>query len=868
MKGRRETWKFKSFECIELIVKSGTINIRICTLYRPPSGSKYGLPVSVFLREIHEYMDSLSSCTDKLIVVGDINIPLDVKSDPNTKKFENILYSLNLEQHVKSTTHQQGHILDVVITRINQDNPSDLQVHPPDFTDHYPVTFSLNSSVIVPVKKTITYRKLKDINTHEFKSDIVQSDLVNGPKQDIDSLVEQYNTILSNLLDKHAPRITKQVSERKKTPWFKEEFQTAKAKRRKAERQWIKNQSVINLEIIRAERKAVNNAVKRAKRNYFQQEIETHHTNPKQLYKIINILLKKKESLLPEGEDKDLVEKFISFFSNKIKKITDTFTPVTNRDYVTHNILPAGELKSFSSISAEDLSKQIRTGNSKSCHLDPIPTWLVKECLDVLVSTITKIVNTSPSSCVMPDIFKTATVTPLLKKKGLNVEEYKNYRPVSNLPFLSKLTEKVVVEQLNDHMNNNSLVEKNQSAYRKHHSTETALLKTTNDILCAIDQSQCVLLIMLDQSAAFDTVNQDELLHQLEFKYGITDLALKWLQSYFKGRSQAVTLGEASSTPHKLVTGFPQGSVLGPFSYPVYTAPLFDIARSHDIPMYMYADDTQLMISFDPDNYAIAFEQMNSCINDIRKWMKEKHLKLNEEKTEVMLIGTKASLAKSKKIDSMKIGDEFVDVRKTATNIGVTFDATMSFSNHISNITKKCYFHLFLISKIRPFLTEKVANKLVCSLILSRLDYANSVLYGLPEAELHRLQMVQNNAARVVMRKRKMDHVTPLLKHLHWLPVKKRIEYKILLLTFKALHGEAPSYIQEMLHPYIPSRTLRSADKLQLIEKRMTRKHGDRAFSAAAPKLWNALPLPLRLSKNSRSFKKTLKTHLFNCSFG
>ena len=146
-------------------------------------------------------------------------------------------------------------------------------------------------------------------------------DYVNGPKQDIDSLVEQYNTILSNLFDKHAPRITKQVSERKKTSWFKEEIQTAKAKRRKAERRWIKNQSVINLEIVRAERKAVNNAVKLAKSKYFQQEIENHHTNPKQLYKIINILLNKKnESPLPEGEDKDLVEKFISFFQIKSRK--------------------------------------------------------------------------------------------------------------------------------------------------------------------------------------------------------------------------------------------------------------------------------------------------------------------------------------------------------------------------------------------------------------------------------------------------------------------------------------------------------------------------------------------------------------------
>ena len=191
---------------------------------------------------------------------------------------------------------------------------------------------------------------------------------------------------------------------------------------------------------------------------------------------------------------------------------------ITNRDYVIRNILPSGELTSFSSISAEDLSKDIRKGNSKSCHLDPKPTWLVKECLDVPISTITKIVSTSLSSCVMSAIFKTATVTPLLNRTGLNVEEYKNYRPVINLPFLSKLTEKVVVEQLNNHINNNSLVKKNQSTYLKHHSTETALLKITNDILCAIDQSQCVLFMMLDQSAAFDTVNQDVLLHQIQLQ--------------------------------------------------------------------------------------------------------------------------------------------------------------------------------------------------------------------------------------------------------------------------------------------------------------------------------------------------------------
>ena len=127
--------------------------------------------------------------------------------------------------------------------------------------------------------------------------------------------------------------------------------------------------------------------------------------------------------------------------------------------------------------------------------------------------------------------------------------------------------------------------------------------------------------------------------------------------------------------------------------------------------------------------------------------------------------------------------------------------------------------------------------------------------------------MVQNNAAKLVMRKRKRDHVTPLMKHLHWLPVRKRIDYKILLLTYKALNGEAPVYLSELLQPYEPPRTLRSADQLRLTEKRTVSTLGDRAFAAAAPKLWNNLPLKIRCSKNVDCFKKALKTHLFKCAY-
>ena len=284
-------------------------------------------------------------------------------------------------------------------------------------------------------------------------------------------------------------------------------------------------------------------------------------------------------------------------------------------------------LKCFQPTKEEELKKIILSGNSKACSLDPLPTTLLKELLDTLLSTLTKLVNAAIDQSTIPQSLKSASVTPLIKKPSLDSDDTKNYRPVSNLPYISKLVEKVIVKQLNKHLEDNNLHQINQSAYRKHHSTETALVKICDFILDALDRNQCVFLVLLDQSAAFDTVHEDLLIHKLQTMYGITDSALALFRSCFKGRSQSVYVNGKSSASKFLTTGFPQGSVLGPYMYPLYTSSLFAIAEEHGINIHMYADDTQLYVSFNHLNCHEILHQLESAISEIRVWMAANHLK-------------------------------------------------------------------------------------------------------------------------------------------------------------------------------------------------------------------------------------------------
>ena len=470
----------------------------------------------------------------------------------------------------------------------------------------------------------------------------------------------------------------------------------------------------------------------------------------------------------------DLANKFISFFGEKIITIRHELesNPKQGTYLCSEVTVATTRLHRLSCPSYSTLLQIVHPLASKSCELDPVPSRILLGCLDLLCPVIWKIVKLSLETSVMPTELKQAVIRPLLKKPSLDYQGFKNFRPISNLTFLSKVIEKVVALQLVVYIDNNGLCEVFQSAFRAHHSTETALLRVYNDIAMSIDNQKSVVLVLLDLSAAFDTVDHSLLLARLSTRFGICDQALDWFRSYLSDRTQYVRIQDVSSDVHALPYGVPQGSVLGPLLYSLYTSPLGDIARSHGLSYHFYADDTQLYLSFEtlsPEDLSTCTSALEDCVNDINLWMLNNKLKLNSGKTEIIVFSS--SYRTRPTLKNLVIASDTVDCSTTAENIGVIFNNSLSMLPHVTAVCKSSFFHLRNIFKICKFLSHDTCKTLIHAFVTARIDYCNSLLYGQPKCILKRLQSVLNSAARLIHLTSRYEHVTPLLIQLHWLPI-------------------------------------------------------------------------------------------------
>ena len=457
---------------------------------------------------------------------------------------------------------------------------------------------------------------------------------------------------------------------------------------------------------------------------------------------------------------------------------------------------------------------------------------------------------------------------PLIKKPSLDTDDFKNYRPVSNLKFVSKILEKVVASQITSYLEDNKLLDDHQSAYKKYHGTETALLKVQNDILQAFDNHQGVILVLLDLSSAFDTIDHDIMISRLR-SLGIKGQALQWITSYLQFRTQSVSINGQSSDLTPLRFGVPQGSVLGPQFFTIYASPISKIAQRHGVHLHMYADDTQLYLPFKINNtqdQLSAKARMEVCILEIKSWMDANKLKLNDTKTELITLSSKYQQSKIH-VNEIQVANTQINASTSVRNLGVMFDNTLSMDTHVKKICQSVYFQIRNVTSIRKVLSDRAASMVVHALIISRLDNGNSLLFGISQYLVKKLQHAQNATARVLSRGRKYDHITPTLMDLHWLPMKQRIEYKILLLTWKAIHDLAPVYIRNMLFTYTSGLNLRSTNKHLLKVPRTRSSYGDRSFIALAPNLWNHLPQHLRILDSLHSFQTQLKSHLFDSAY-
>ena len=743
VKCKNSEWNtsFQSFEFLDARFKSSKM-IRMIIIYRPPSS----VPLSTFYREFSLLLEEMATASGELLVVGDFNLHVDSSCDVNAEHFGDLLASLDLKQWVTGPTHTSGHTLDLIITRHQCNLIEDVMVHDPLISDHYAIFMHLLLHKPQFPKKTIRHRKLRSIDYAEFNDTIMSSSLFDESRHELDSLVDSYHRILQSTLEVCAPEKTRQVVQRPCAPWYSTEIDVQKNIRRKLERNWRRTRLPADRERYVYQNSVVNDMIASAKHTFYSSVIQENSGNSGLLFKTIEKLLHfNPVQRYPSGPNNcSLSESFAEYFSDKIVKIRKDLDnvdgslndgQVTSCSAESEGCLAEQLLSEFKLVNEEVVSGFVNHLCSKSCTLDPIPSSVFKRCRHYLLPVITRIVNLSLTSGQVPDRFKVAMLKPLLKKSGADHELFSNFRPVSSLYFLSKVTEKAVAAQLLGHLNDNDgLLAEFQSAYKSHHSTETALVKVQNDILKAIDNNRSVILLLLDLSAAFDTVDHSILLSRLQNRFGIRNTALKWFHSYLDSREQFVSVNGIESSKKHLPYGVPQGSVLGPLLYSLYTSPLGDIARKHSIPFHFYADDTQLYLSFTsncPDHLSSTKMAVELCVKDIGDWMLRNKLKLNQDKTERLVITSK--YRPRPPLDYIRVGEEVVQSSKQARNLGVGFDQCLDFKEHVKITCKSAFFRIRSIAKIRRYLSQSTTETIVHAYITSRLDYCNALLYGLPK---------------------------------------------------------------------------------------------------------------------------------------
>lgn len=297
--------------------------------------------------------------------------------------------------------------------------------------------------------------------------------------------------------------------------------------------------------------------------------------------------------------------------------------------------------------------------------------------------------------------------------------------------------------------------------------------------------------------------------------------------------------------------------------FSIYMLPLGQIFRKYNICFHSYADDTQIYLQL-KGNSPASLEPLLQCLGEVKSWMASNSLHFNENKTEVIIFGPSGNPNTS----NFNLHSFEPFVKSHAKNLGVILDSNFTFEKQISSVVQRSFFKLRLLSKVRSFLSFKNFERAIHAFIISQLDYCNSLYAGVSQTCLARLQLVQNAAAHLLTRTKRCEHISPVLASLHWLPVRFRINFKILLLTYKALNGQAPGYLSDLLQTYTPLRSLRSSDLLLLAVPRSRLVHrGDRAFAVVAPKLWNNLPLHIRQAPTVNLFKSYLKTHFYLLAF-
>ena len=867
---------YTTFEAVSLVLKDSN-STNMISLYRPP---KFGSSFTTFLSEFHDFLSQLLLDGKYFILCGDFNVHWNISSESYTYRFQDLLDELGvLVTAPDCPTHKKGNTLDLILSDpstftqiLLQSVNSSLNI-----SDHYPVAFTVSLSVmpmIKPVSRTVHIRKCKDVNLESFKMDL---DVTCQRSLDDQYIMNNFSTIVSQFsrniktcLDEHAPvkAITVKNKE-EKPPWLDKDYEKERSKRRKLEKRYRQTLHINDWLSYQTQSLFCRSMIKSKKEQFFSTALAGMEGNQKSLFRFTSNIISssKKRNTLPTNfnDDYEMANSFNNFFIKKIETIRESFpassfVPETELESTPQH----GSLFTFNPCTDEEIRNIIKKSGVIVSPEDILPGFLMDKSIDTLIPYLTKLVNLSLASGSFEGL-KDAIVRPLLKTDSTDHNNLSNYRPVSNLTFLSKLVERVVLSRLQTHMDDIDKC-KTQFGYKKFHSTETLLLKLVNDILIGLDSRSGVVLLLLDLSAAFDTVDHNKLINILATQLRIQGTALKWFKSYLCGRTQKVLIGEAFSEPLELSFGIPQGSVLGPVLFNIYVTSLADVFSEAGFQTMSYADDNSGYQAFSLSSaHNILNESVPELLSRLSVWMKKYFLKLNEGKTKIIVFGSRFfKLNLSVSINNVTVENgkviKFVDNVKY---LGAYLDENLSMKSHINKITSHCYFLLRNIKSIRSFLSQQQCELLVNATVTSRIDYTNALFFKLSNHNcLSKLTKLQNYASKVILQKgRRQGYPFNIrLDILHWLSIEKRVAFKVLLLVFKCIHKQAPVLLSDLLSI---NSTGRYSNSLNTRLFYPSTSFGQRAFVYYAPRLWNVLPDHIRRIEFLSTFKSDLKTYLF-----
>ena len=703
---------------------------------------------------------------------------------------------------------------------------------------------------------------------------------------DVNLAVQLFTSKINCILDEMAPVRTYQTNS-KYCPWLTDSTKELISERNRAQKYLSENKNDENLSKYKTLRNKVTSSLRADKQKWQKQKLKSCSTDPGSLWKNVLGWLNWCSSGAPSKlyqsgqivtSPAKLAEIMNNYFVNKVATICQGLPKQTDDPtrILKKIMMHRTSTFSLSCVHPESVRKIIvNLKNSKSCGVDTIDTNTLKIMVDDILPAVTHIVNLSIQQSVFPAQYKIAKVIPLLKKGDPLLP--KNYRPVAILCVLSKVVERVVYLQVVDYMNRNNFFHPNHHGFRAHHSPASAMIQMYDTWVQAVDKGQLTGVCMLDMSAAFDVVDHGILLEKLKL-YGFDIGALKWMEDYLTGRSQAVYIDGALSAFLSVSIGVPQGSILGPLCYVLFTNDLPETVLESQSHVHFsnlttdckecgglccFADDSTYSVASDDQDTLEA--KLNAKYRVIAEYMGNNRLKLNDDKTHLLIMTTQQRQRLLNIKVKISTPSEVIKPIKSEKLLGIIIQDNLKWTNYIQNnknsLLNQLNTRLNAIRMLSSVASFKVRLMVANGIFSSKLIFQIGLWGGTEEYLLNSLQVVQNKAARLVARRSKYTPIVELIRQCGWLSIRQLIFYHSVIGIHKTIQTSSPKYIFSKLSKEFPYNT-RLAEtssvrmgsdfkcKLELTEK---------SYLNRATVNFNQLPTELRQIRKSETFKKQLK---------